>query len=95
MALAKGAFSNFTESFIRFSAFPLDRDRPRNPMDADAMQGWVLAHGWSGKNPERLAQYVRDINGGKRPRARQVLRADYVDHLRQRVASDDDSELEE
>jgi len=62
----------------------------RIPMDADAMQGWVLAHGWSGKNPERLAQYVRDINGGKRPRAKQVLRAGYVDRLRQRVLTDGD-----
>ncbi|MBT2523524.1 hypothetical protein [Arthrobacter sp. ISL-28] len=52
-------------------------------MDADAMQGWALAHGWAGKNPEGLAQYVRDINGGKRPRARHVLRSDYVDYLRQ------------
>ncbi|WP_162256316.1 hypothetical protein [Arthrobacter sp. Soil736] len=51
----------------------------RIPIDADAMQGWALAHGWAGKNPERLAQYVRDINGGKRPRARHVLRADYIE----------------
>lgn len=67
----------------------------RIPMDADAMQGWVLAHGWSGKNPERLAQYVRDINGGKRPRARQVLRADYVDYLRQRAASGSNPDAED
>ncbi|WP_417373696.1 hypothetical protein [Glutamicibacter protophormiae] len=54
-------------------------------MDADAMQGWVLAHGWSGKNPERLARYVQDINDGKRPRAQRALRADYVDNLRKKA----------
>lgn len=57
------------------------------PMDADAMQGWALAHGWSGKNPERLAQYVRDITAGKRPRTRSVLRPGYVDTLRKKVES--------
>ena len=54
-------------------------------MDGTAMQGWALAHGWSGKNPERLAKYVDDINAGKRPRARPVLREDYVDALRRRA----------
>lgn len=57
------------------------------PMDADAMQGWVLAHGWSGKNPERLAQYVRDINSGKRPWAQRVLNSDFVDRMRERAAA--------
>ncbi|MET8908223.1 hypothetical protein [Micromonospora sp. NPDC004551] len=57
-------------------------------MDGEAMQGWALANGWSGKNPERLARYVEDINAGKRPRCRQVLRADYVDSLRRRAAGD-------
>lgn len=57
------------------------------PLDADAIQGWVLAHGWSGKNPDRLAQYVRDINSGKRPRSRSVIRATYIDSLRERVES--------
>lgn len=56
------------------------------PMDDEAMQGWALAHGWSGKNPERLAKYVEDINAGKRPRCRPMLRPDYVDNLRRRVA---------
>ncbi|MBB3084227.1 hypothetical protein [Geodermatophilus sabuli] len=56
------------------------------PMDGAAMQGWALAHGWSGKNPERLAEYVRNINIGKRPRSRHVLRTDYVDRLRRRAA---------
>ncbi len=55
-------------------------------MDDEAMQGWALAHGWSGKNPERLAKYVRDINAGTRPRSRQMLRTDYVDHLPRRAA---------
>jgi hypothetical protein len=54
-------------------------------MDGEAMQGWALANGWSGKNPARLAQYVQDINAGKRPRCRRVLRADYVDYLRRRA----------
>lgn len=62
-------------------------------MDADAMQGWALAHGWSGKNPGRLADYVRDISAGKRPRARRVIRSDYVDTLRDRAhTTADDSE---
>ncbi|WP_333749156.1 hypothetical protein [Streptomyces sp. IBSBF 2394] len=56
------------------------------PMDGEAMQGWALAHGWSGKNPERLAKYVEDINAGKRPRCRPMLRPDYVDSLRSRAA---------
>ena len=62
-------------------------------MDPDAVQGWALAHGaWSGKNPERLAQYVRDINSGKHPRTRSAIRADNVDMLRQRVGSGCDDE---
>jgi hypothetical protein len=56
-------------------------------MDGEAMQGWALAHGWSGKNPERLAKYVDDINVGKRPRCRSVLREDYIDRLRGRTAA--------
>lgn len=67
----------------------------RIPLDADAVQGWALAHGWAGKNPERLAQYVRDINSGKRPRARHVLRADYIDYLRQKLASGDAPDAED
>ena len=58
------------------------------PLDADAMQGWALAHGWTGKNPEQLATYVRDINAGKSPRSRRVLRSDYVDYLRREAESD-------
>ncbi len=54
-------------------------------MDGEAMQGWTLANGWSGRNPTRLAKYVHDINAGKRPRCRRVLRADYVDNLRRRA----------
>ncbi|GAA4740604.1 hypothetical protein GCM10023328_22230 [Modestobacter marinus] len=56
------------------------------PMDDAAMQGWALANGWSGENPQRLAKYVRDINGGTRPRCRQMLREDYIDRLRRRAA---------
>lgn len=62
----------------------------RIPMDADTMQGWALANGWSGDNPKRLAQYVRDINDGKRPRARNVIRPDYIDRLRERAQSGSD-----
>lgn len=62
----------------------------RIPVDADVIEGWALAHGWSGDNPKRLAQYVRDIKGGKRPRTRSVIRAGYVDILRERVESGDD-----
>lgn len=58
-------------------------------MDGEAMEGWTLANGWSGKNPQRLGQYVQDINAGKRPRCRRVLRADYVDHLRRRAAGEE------
>jgi hypothetical protein len=58
-------------------------------MDAEAMQGWALAHGWSGENPERLARYVESIEAGKRPRCRRVLSADYIDSLRRRAADDD------
>ncbi|WP_205613495.1 hypothetical protein, partial [Streptomyces sp. S5] len=56
------------------------------PMDGEAVQGWALAHGWSGKNPGHLAKYVEDINAGKRPRCRRVLGADYIDTLRRRAA---------
>ncbi len=50
-------------------------------LDGKAIQGWVLAHGWTGSNPQRLATYVADINAGKRPRCRRVLRRDYVADL--------------
>lgn len=56
------------------------------PMDGEAMQGWALANGWSGKNPERLAKYVQEVNAGKRPRSSRVLRPDYVAELRRRAA---------
>jgi hypothetical protein len=56
-------------------------------MDGEAMQGWALANGWSGKNPAHLAKYVDDINAGKRPRSGRALRPGYVDDLRRRVAT--------
>lgn len=65
------------------------------PMDADAMQGWALAHGWSGKNPERLAQYVRDINSGKRPWAKQMLNPGFVDRMRERAMANGDDDMYE
>lgn len=55
------------------------------PMDREAMEGWALAHGWSGKNPGLLAKFAEDINTGKRPRSRNVLGPDFVDHLRRRA----------
>ncbi|MFF2653094.1 hypothetical protein [Streptomyces sp. NPDC058045] len=66
----------------------------RIPMNAGSIQGWTLAHGWAGKNPERLAQYVRDINSGKRPRAGRGVPADYIDRLRQQLASGSDPDAE-
>lgn len=60
------------------------------PLDADTMQGWVIANGWSGSNPQELASLVTAINSGTRPRHRNVLREDYVDHLRARVEQPDD-----
>ena len=53
------------------------------------MQGWALAHGWPGKNPAHLAKYAEDTTAGKRPRVRSVLRADYVENLRQKAAAGD------
>lgn len=55
------------------------------PMNADAIQAWALANGWAGRNPEQLAQYVCEINDGKRPRHRNILRNDYIETLRQRA----------
>lgn len=59
----------------------------RIPMDAEAMQAWTLANGWSGKNPQRLATYVVDIQAGKRPRTTWKKSESYVDLLRSRVES--------
>jgi hypothetical protein len=59
----------------------------RVPMNADAMQGWAPAHGWSGRNPQRVAQYVRDINSGKRPRAQRMFSPDFVDRMRERATA--------
>lgn len=53
------------------------------PMDGKAMQGWALANGWSGDNPKKLADYVKTINDGGRPRYRHVIVANFVDNLRQ------------
>ena len=71
-------------------AMLLGLHRHRYPMDPDAVQAWALAHGWSGKNPERLAAYVRDINAGKRPRTRRgVLASDVIAQLERRAAGED------
>lgn len=66
----------------------------RIPMDGDAIQGWALANGWSGKNPERLAKYVSEIKAGKRPRSNSAIRTGYVDLLRERVAGGAEDEDE-
>lgn len=57
------------------------------PMDAEAMQAWALANGWSSKNPKKLAEYVTQINAGKRPRCTGSVRAGYVDLLRERATA--------
>lgn len=60
------------------------------PMNSEAMHGWVLANGWSGKNPRRLVKYVDDINAGRRPKATYRHGPDYVDRLRKRAAGEED-----
>lgn len=57
----------------------------RVPMNAEAMQGWAIANGWSGDNPKRLARYVNDIKAGKRPQTRSPRRADFVERMRARA----------
>ncbi|MFI1112749.1 hypothetical protein ACH4TU_33000 [Streptomyces physcomitrii] len=56
------------------------------PMDGTAMEGWALAHGWSGRNPERLARYVEVINAGRRPRHHGSLGPEYIATIRRRAA---------
>lgn len=56
-------------------------------LDPVELQGWALANGWRGENPNRLANFVRDINAGKRPRATPV-RPDFIDLLRDRAADE-------
>lgn len=58
-------------------------------LDGDAMAGWAVANGWSGKNPARLAAYVEDINAGKRPRTNYPRSADWIEHLRKRAAGEE------
>jgi hypothetical protein len=61
-------------------------------LDGEALQGWALANGWTGKNPRRLAKYADDINRGKRPRARSILRRDYIDYLKEKAADEQSNE---
>lgn len=61
-------------------------------LDPDALQGWALAHGWTGDNPKRLAAYATDINNGKRPRTHRRIRSDYVESLRQRIATESEDD---
>lgn len=39
-------------------------------LPAQEMQEWAAAHGWTGQNPKRLADYVNRISKGSRPRTR-------------------------
>lgn len=55
------------------------------PMEPITMEGWAVAQGWSGSNATQLADWVRDINAGKRPRARTQL-GPSVAELRRRAA---------
>lgn len=50
------------------------------------LKGWVVAHGWTGKNPGRLEKYADDILNGKRPRTRNSLKREYVASLRERLS---------
>lgn len=58
-------------------------------LDGETLQGWALANGWRGQNPQRLAKYAADINNGKRPRARSLIRHDYIDRLKRKAAGED------
>lgn len=60
-------------------------------LDGHGMQGWALANGWSGKNPQHLAKYANTISDGKRPKARQVLRSDYIARMQSRAAGQSDA----
>lgn len=39
-------------------------------LPAQEMKEWAVAHGWTGDNPKRLAEFATRINGGARPRIR-------------------------
>lgn len=66
----------------------------RIPMSGEAMHGWALANGWTGKNPQRLANFVAEINDGKRPRCRRVLSSDQVQALRSKAHGEDEDDVE-
>lgn len=52
-------------------------------LDGPAMEGWAIAHGWTGRNAAQLQRYAEGINLGKRPRVRSHVRqSSYVDLLR-------------
>jgi hypothetical protein len=55
------------------------------PMEPLTIEGWAAAQGWSGSNATQLADWVRDINAGKRPRARAEF-GPSVAELRRRAA---------
>ncbi|NKZ03446.1 hypothetical protein [Actinomadura latina] len=82
--------AGFEKDMVVSSLLALHDARIR--LDGPAMQGWALANGWSGKNPQHLAKYVEKINAGQRPRARRVLRATYIQDLRRQVVSDQSGE---
>lgn len=61
-------------------------------LDGEELQGWALAHGWRGKNPQQLAKYVDDINLGKRPRTRSMPRREYLGYLQRKAAGEEPEE---
>ncbi len=56
-------------------------------LDANALEGWAVANGWSGSNPARLAEYARKIMSGSRPRSRRKRDASFVERMRQEASS--------
>lgn len=56
-----------------------------------SMEGWALAHGWSGENPRKLGEYANAISAGHRPRAREVINRHYIELLRRQVTEAESS----
>ena len=59
------------------------------PMEAWAMQGWALAHGWADDAPARLGEYVEAIQAGKNFQYNKVFNPGFVDLLRKKAAEAD------
>lgn len=58
------------------------------PMDATTMEAWAVAHGWTGRNPRRLRDYVDGINTGKTPRTKPMLSVEFVAGLRRDLSQE-------